>query len=117
MYSSPHPFLTIAVKVGPGEFNKGIFITLKQRDNEEYHLTHPTANITGFISLKVHPYVTVQDYCVILCPKTKIKALLRYNDEVCPLHGVNSRVGFIKRDSILKELYFAMTLKTTQSIN
>jgi len=68
--------------VYPGEFNKGIFITLKHRDNEEYQLTHPSANVTGFISLKVHPYVTVQDYCVITCPKTKVKALLRYIDEV-----------------------------------
>jgi len=45
-------------------------------------MTHPTANITGFISLKMHPYVTVQDYCAVTCPKTKLKALLKYNDEV-----------------------------------
>jgi hypothetical protein len=74
----------VAIKVYPGEFNKGIFITLKHRDNEEYQLTHPSANVTGFISLKLHPYVTVQDYCVITCPKTKVKALLRYVDEVPP---------------------------------
>lgn len=64
----------------PGELNKGIFITLC--DDEEYNLTHPTANVTGFVSLKMHPYVTVQDYCVVRCPKTKTKALLRYVDEV-----------------------------------
>lgn len=80
----PHYHISdfIAIKVYPGEFNKGIFITLKHRDNEEYQLTHPSANVTGFISLKIHPYVTVQDYCVITCPKTKVKALLRYVDEV-----------------------------------
>jgi hypothetical protein len=73
--------LSIAIKVSPGEHNKGIFLTLKHRE-EEYHMNHPNANITGFISLKMHPYVTVQDYCVITCPKTKLKALLKYNDEV-----------------------------------
>jgi hypothetical protein len=72
--------LNVAVKVYPGEFNKGIFITV--REDEEYHLTHPTANVTGFVSLKMHPYVTVQDYCIIRCPKTRMKALLKYNDEV-----------------------------------
>jgi oxysterol-binding protein-related protein 9/10/11 len=57
-------------------------------------MSHPTANITGFISLKVHPYVTVQDYCVITCPKTKIKALLKYHDEVCMVcMALMSRVG------------------------
>jgi len=75
--------LITAVKVSPGEYNKGIFITL--RDDEEYHLTHPTANVTGFVSLKMHPYVTVQDYCIIRCPKTRMKALLKYNDEVISL--------------------------------
>ena len=83
MYSLPSHFLILAVKVFPGEHNKGIFITLKQHNDEEYQMTHPTAHITGFISLKIHPYVTVQDYCVITCPKTKLKALLKYNDEVC----------------------------------
>jgi len=75
--------LITAVKVSPGEYNKGIFITL--RDDEEYHLTHPTATVTGFVSLKMHPYVTVQDYCIIRCPKTRTKALLKYNDEVISL--------------------------------
>jgi hypothetical protein len=72
----------IAIKVYAGELNKGLFITLKNRDSEEYQLTHPSANVTGFISLKMHPYVTVQDYCVVTCPKTKVKALLRYVSEV-----------------------------------
>jgi hypothetical protein len=78
----PQTHLTVAIKVFPGIYNKGILLTLKNRDNEEYSMSHPTANITGFISLKVHPYVTVQDYCAITCPKTKIKALLKYHDEV-----------------------------------
>lgn len=66
-------------------------------------MAHPTANITGFISLKVHPYVTVQDYCVITCPKTKVKALLKYHDEVRLLVSrINRRVGLVKRDSRLR---------------
>lgn len=64
--------------------NKGIFLKLKHREDEEYQMTHPCANITGFISLKMHPYVTIQDYSVITCPKSRIKALLRYIDEVSP---------------------------------
>ena len=74
--------LIIAIKVYPGTYSKGIFINLKHHGDEEYQLTHPCANITGFISLKIHPYVTVQDYCVITCPKTKLKALLKYREEV-----------------------------------
>lgn len=83
LYAPCFSNLMVAVKVGPGEYNKGLFITL--REDEEYHLTHPTAIVTGLISLKMHPYVTVQDYCIIRCPKTRTKALLKYNDEVMPL--------------------------------
>jgi hypothetical protein len=68
--------------VYPGKLNKGVFITLKHRDDEEYQLTHPCAHVTGFISLKFHPYVTVSDNSVITCPKTKLKAILKYADEV-----------------------------------
>lgn len=71
-----------AIKVYPGKLNKGVFINLKYRNNEEYQLTHPTAHITGFISLKFHPYVTVSDNTVVTCPKTKLKAILKYCDEV-----------------------------------
>ena len=79
LLSSP---LSIAIKIYPGAYSKGIFINLKHYDDEEYQLTHPSANVTGFISLKVHPYVTVQDQCVVTCPKTKLKALLKYTEEV-----------------------------------
>jgi hypothetical protein len=79
---SSRDLTSIAIKVYAGELNKGIFIKLKHRDDEEYQLTHPSANVTGFISLRVHPYVTVQDYCVVTCPKTRLKALLRYVGEV-----------------------------------
>jgi hypothetical protein len=75
-------YLMEAIKVYPGKLNKGVFITLKHRDDEEYQLTHPCAHVTGFISLKFHPYVTVSDDSVITCPKTKLKAILKYVDEV-----------------------------------
>ncbi len=34
-------FTGTSVKVLPGEHNMGIFITLANRDNETYQLTHP----------------------------------------------------------------------------
>jgi oxysterol-binding protein-related protein 9/10/11 len=68
--------------VYPGKLNKGVFINLKHRGDEEYQLTHPSAHISGFISLKFHPYVTVSDGSYITCPKTKLKAILKYCEEV-----------------------------------
>ena len=78
LFDSSH---LVAIKVYPGKLNKGIFINLKHHDDEEYNLTHPCAHVTGFISLKFHPYVTVSDACSITCPKTRLKAILKYSDE------------------------------------
>jgi len=66
--------------VYPGEYSEGIFLTLKNH-GEEYQMTHPVGSITGFISLK-YPYLVVQDYAYITCSKSKIKAILKYNEEV-----------------------------------
>ena len=74
-------FTGASVRVYPGEHNKGIFMTLKSRNNEEYSLKHPIANLTGFFSFKMHPYITVQDSAYIRCPQTKLKAIINYLDE------------------------------------
>lgn len=42
-------FTGTSIRVTPGTFNEGIFITLRQWDNEEYHLTHPAAFLGGFL--------------------------------------------------------------------
>jgi len=63
-------------------------------------MIHPTANITGFISLTMHPYATVQDYCVITCPKTKLKALLKYHDEVLPAQTMQYNIVLARKTEI-----------------
>ncbi|RUS20363.1 hypothetical protein BC938DRAFT_475575, partial [Jimgerdemannia flammicorona] len=73
-------FTGTSVKVGPGDENKGIYITLRSRDNEEYLLTHPWASVNGW--LKANLYLTMSEHCVITCPKTGLKAILEYKDEV-----------------------------------
>lgn len=42
-------FTGTSVKVVPGQYNTGIFITISSRDNEEYRLTHPAAHLGGFL--------------------------------------------------------------------
>lgn len=72
-------FTGTAIRVIPGNFNLGIFLTLHKRDNEEYQLTHPDANLGGLFRGSLS--VTVADTCFITCPKTKLKAILHYLDE------------------------------------
>ena len=72
-------FTGTSVRVIPGPYNLGIFITLEQRDNEEYHLTHPAAYLVGF--LRGNLGVTVADTCSISCAKTGIKVILHYLEE------------------------------------
>jgi hypothetical protein len=72
-------FTGTSVKVTPGVYNQGIFITLKQRDNEEYRLTHPAAFLGGF--LRGNLYITVADTCYVTCEKTGIKTILHYLEE------------------------------------
>lgn len=72
-------FTGTSVRVTPGQFNQGIFITLQQRDNEEYQLTHPAAYLGGF--LKRDLSVTVSDTCFVMCAKTGIKVILHYLEE------------------------------------
>nr|AAW69321.1 oxysterol binding protein-like protein [Pyricularia grisea] len=72
-------FTGTSIKVMPGEHNLGIFVTLERHDNETYQLTHPAAHLGGFLRGGLN--VTVGDMCFITCPKTKLKAILRYYDE------------------------------------
>jgi hypothetical protein len=72
-------FTGTAVRVIPGNFNLGIFVTVHKRDNEEYQLTHPDANLGGFLRGSLS--VTVADICFVTCPKTRLKAILHYLDE------------------------------------
>jgi oxysterol-binding protein-related protein 9/10/11 len=72
-------FTGTSVKVIPGSYNKGIFITVHKRDNEEYHMTHPAAFLGGFLRGNLN--VTVSDTCFIACAKTGIKVLLHYLEE------------------------------------
>ncbi|POW01930.1 hypothetical protein PSHT_12317 [Puccinia striiformis] len=66
----------------PGPMNKGIFIKLPNR-NEEYHVTHPTATVTGLI--RANPYVVITDYAYITCrssdPKRRFRTMISYVDE------------------------------------
>ncbi|RKF82120.1 Oxysterol-binding protein-like protein 1 [Golovinomyces cichoracearum] len=72
-------FTGMSVKVTPGEHNLGIYINLTKRDNEEYHLTHPAAHISGFLIGGIN--VTICEECYITCEKTKIKTILNYIEE------------------------------------
>ncbi|KAI9886629.1 MAG: hypothetical protein M1823_001543 [Watsoniomyces obsoletus] len=72
-------FTGTSVRVTPGMHNLGIFITLQNRDNEEYQLTHPTAHLGGL--LRGSPSVSVSDVCTIVCPKTNLKTILNYIEE------------------------------------
>lgn len=72
-------FTGTSVKVIPGSYNKGIFITLHNRNDEEYRLTHPAAFLGGFLRGNLN--VTVSDTCFITCAKTGIKVILHYLEE------------------------------------
>jgi len=67
------------VRVFSGNHNRGIFITVTNREHEEYQLTHPAASLGGL--LRGALYVSVADTCFITCPKTKLKAILTYAEE------------------------------------
>ncbi|KAK0262128.1 hypothetical protein LTR91_025998 [Friedmanniomyces endolithicus] len=72
-------FTGTSVKVTAGNFNQGIFVTLRNRGNEEYQMTHPAAYLGGF--LRGNLYVTVSDTCTVSCEKTGIKVILEYLEE------------------------------------
>lgn len=72
-------FTGTSIKVSPGEHNMGIFITLENRDNETYQLTHPAAHLGGLLRGSLS--VSVSEAAYFTCPQTKIKAILHYVEE------------------------------------
>ena len=72
-------FTGTSVKVTPGTYNEGIFVTLHRWNDETYQLTHPAAFLGGF--LRGNLYVTVADTCFISCPRTGLKVILHYLEE------------------------------------
>jgi hypothetical protein len=72
-------FTGTSIRVGPGQHNLGIYLNLRDRDDEEYRLTHPAAHLGGL--LKGSLSVTVCDTCYATCPKTRTKAIIQYLEE------------------------------------
>ena len=72
-------FTGTSIRVTPGAHNLGIFINLKNRDDEEYQLTHPIAHLGGMLRGSLS--VTVADSCFLTCRKTKTKVILHYLEE------------------------------------
>ena len=72
-------FTGTSIRVSPGQHNLGIFVNIKERDNEEYQLTHPCAHLGGLLRGALS--ITVSDTCYIICPQTGIKAILHYLEE------------------------------------
>ena len=88
-------FTGTGIRVTPGAHNLGIFITLENRDNEEYQLTHPAATLGGLLRGTLS--VTVSDTCFVLCPKTRLKAILHYLEEGWVGRSQNKVMGVIYR--------------------
>ncbi|TIC30058.1 hypothetical protein E3Q11_01137 [Wallemia mellicola] len=53
-----------SIKVQPGERNKGLFVNLKDRQ-EEYHISHPTALVSGILRGLSSIYAVICDSSVI----------------------------------------------------
>ena len=58
-------FTGTAIRVVPGNFNLGIFVTLHNRGDEEYQLTHPDANLGGLLRGSLS--ISVADTCFVTC--------------------------------------------------
>ena len=54
----------------------GIFITLENRNNETYQLTHPVASLGGI--LRGALTISVSEHTYITSPETKLKTILHY---------------------------------------
>ncbi|KAL1601834.1 hypothetical protein SLS60_006749 [Paraconiothyrium brasiliense] len=81
------------IRVVAGAHNLGIFITLANRDNEEYQLTHPAAYLGGLLRGSLS--VSVADSCFVTCAKSKIKVILEYQEEGWLGRSQNKVVGVI----------------------
>lgn len=81
------------IRVIAGAHNLGIFITLQNRDNEEYQLTHPAAYLGGLLRGSLS--VSVADSCYVTCAKTRIKVILEYMEEGWLGRSQNKVMGVI----------------------
>ena len=54
------------MRVIPGQYNEGIFITVNSRDNEEYRLTHPAAHLSGFLRGTVIEMILLIDWLILV---------------------------------------------------
>ncbi|OAL46017.1 hypothetical protein IQ07DRAFT_192926 [Pyrenochaeta sp. DS3sAY3a] len=86
-------FTGTSVRVVAGAHNLGIFITLTNRDDEEYQLTHPAAYLGGLLRGSLS--VSVADSCYITCPKTGLKVILEYLEEGWLGRSQNKVLGVI----------------------
>ncbi|KAI8058514.1 hypothetical protein BDF22DRAFT_666281 [Syncephalis plumigaleata] len=86
-------FSGTSIKIEAGDQNLGIFLRMRTRDGEEYHLSHPHAYVTGW--LRGSPYIVVTDRCTITCAKTGLQAILDYKEEKWlgkPKHLVQGKI-------------------------
>ena len=88
-------FTGTAVRVVPSGYNRGIFINLAKRDNEEYQLTHVAASLGGL--LRGSLAISVADTAYITCPNTKLKAILTYLEEGWVGKSQNKMTGIVYR--------------------
>ncbi|KAJ2699869.1 hypothetical protein FB645_005166 [Coemansia sp. IMI 203386] len=72
-------FTGLSASVTTGSFCKGIFITLKNRDDEMYVGIHPMASIVGWLrgSLKVQ----LVESSYIVCEKTGLATIVEFKEE------------------------------------
>ena len=87
-------FTGASVRVTSASYNHGIFVTLDKRD-EEYRLTHPAAYLSGL--LKGSLYISVSDTCFVTCPRTRLKAILQYEESSWSFRTQNKVTGAIFR--------------------
>ncbi|WEW60386.1 hypothetical protein PRK78_005871 [Emydomyces testavorans] len=88
-------FSGTSIRIAPGQHNQGIFVNLQRRDNEEYQLTHPAAHIGGWLRGSLS--ISVSDSCYVICPKTRIKAILQYLDDGWLSRAHHRVVGIVFR--------------------
>ena len=88
-------FTGTSIRVTPGAHNLGIFITIQNRSNEEYQLTHPAAHLGGLLRGSLS--VSVSDACFVTCPNTRIKVILHYIEEGWLGKTQNKVLGVIYR--------------------
>ncbi|KAI2476092.1 oxysterol binding protein [Pyrenophora tritici-repentis] len=91
-------FTGTSVRVVAGAHNLGIFINLKNRDNED---RVPGGILRGSLN------VSVADSCFITCPKTGLKTILEYQEEGWLGRSQNKVMGVIfkydpSKDTVMK---------------